>query len=342
MKFRQTLLALSGLTILLAFNNCSQMKASIDQTTNNSSTSGNSDDPPSPSPVPNPPAPTPTPTPSPQPQNKGWSHEPAGSLRAVDCEFNTSDCAGQVKSGTFIDWGAKSYNYPAPIVIDPTVLSGNSKIADAFLRFTGICNVDNGKTFASCGTGGSVLAWYNNAGTREIYFGAYFKINADYSSSLVGSSKIFFLRTAENKFGAPDTNGVFLIRGRDQTRQMVFAHNTGGLDNSHTCGEGGATCFPNSAGSGTFTRGNWVKFEACVRASTSVTSQDGVVRWWVDGQLAGDYRNMNYGSLVANEWVWNQTWDGYGNGQGFTTDTHQYLDHLVVSVPPNGGCAAAN
>ncbi len=119
---------------------------------------------------------------------------------------------------------------------------------------------------------------------------------------------------------------------------MVFAHNTGTLNNAHTCGDAGETCFSN-VGPGTITRGQWVKFEACVRASTTETSRDGVVRWWVNGAPAGSYNNINYGAMVANEWLWNQTWDGYGNGQGFTADTHQYLDHLVVSIPPAGGCA---
>lgn len=155
---------------------------------------------------------------------------------------------------------------------------------------------------------------------------------------MVGSSKIFFLRAYENRFGAAITNGVFLIRGYGDTRQMVFAHNTGGLDNTHACGEAGATCFPN-VGGGTIIRGQWVKFEACVSASTNKTSRDGAVRWWVNGQAAGDYRNINYGENVANEWVWNQTWDGYGNGQGFTSDTHQLLDHVVISTSASGRCA---
>lgn len=316
--------------VLVAYNGCGPMRATLTQ----SATSLNSNDNPPDNETPMPPPVMPPPVPN----DKVWTHEPSGSLRTVDCNLDTADCKGQVKSGTFVDGGATYYNSPAPIVTDPTTLTGNFNIADAFLRFTGICNVNDGKSFAACGSGGSLLYWYNNAPTREIYFGTYFKINADYSSSLVGSSKIFFLRAAENRFGAPAANGVFLIRGRDQTRQIVFGHNTTGLDNSHTCGEVGNTCFPNTSGSGTFVRGTWVKLEACVKASTNPTSRDGTVRWWVNGEPAGDYRNINYGGMVANEWVWNQTWDGYGNGQGFTTDTHQYVDHVVISVPPNGGC----
>lgn len=341
--------AIIGLNILF-FNNCSRF-STLEQVNSNliasdqaSSTGDNLQPPSSPMPQPQQQQPNPTPqTPTPQPppvvNDSTWTNEPAGSQRMVDCAMDTPNCAGQVKGGTFWDVGAMFYNSPMKIVSDPTALRSPSSVADAPLYYSGVCD-NGGKTPLACGVGGGHLTWFNNAGTREIYFGAYFKINADYGSSLPGMSKIFFLRTYENNFGAPNTNGVFLIRGRGETRDIIFNHNTGGIDNSHTCAaDSGLICNPN-VGSASFNRGKWVKFEACVRASTSNTARDGVVRWWVDGKLGGDYRNINYGSMVANEWVWNQTWDGYGNGQGFTSEAHQYLDHLVISVPPNGGCAS--
>jgi len=86
----------------------------------------------------------------------------------------------------------------------------------------------------------------------------------------------------------------------------------------------------------------WNRIEAYVHASTTSTSRDGIVRWWVNGQLAGNYTNLNYGGPVVNEWTWNETWDGNRNGQGATRDWHHWIDHVRVSTPNcgAGGCPA--
>ncbi len=43
---------------------------------------------------------------------------------------------------------------------------------------------------------------------------------------------------------------------------MIFAHNTGGLDNSHACAlDSGLACYPN-VGPGILTVGTWTKLEA--------------------------------------------------------------------------------
>jgi hypothetical protein len=44
------------------------------------------------------------------------------------------------------------------------------------------------------------------------------------------------------------------------------------------------------------TVGAWTKLEAYVKASTTSTSRDGIVRWWVNGVPAGSYTNLNYGA----------------------------------------------
>lgn len=271
---------------------------------------------------------TPSPQQTPPVQNFPTTSvlEPAGSQKAVNCDMKTSDCAGQVYAGSFHDWGKEVYNSPTRIINDNSDPLSGPYVADAFLPL--------GST-----SGGSALGWYNSAGTREIYVRALFKVNSDYSCSIVGKSKIFFGRSFENPAGGTLTNGVFLFGGCGKTKTFEFSHNTGSLNNGHTCGADdiGNLCF-NNRGPGTFQAGEWVNFEFCISASTSTTARNGVVWWAVNGVMAGAYGDMNYGTNVANEFVWNQTWDGYGNGKGFTTDTHQYLGHLYISTPPIGGC----
>lgn len=257
------------------------------------------------------------------PAHAQWANEPSGSQRVVDCSFAVATCAGSYTRGTWLPL------FPLPLASISSAPLSQPWVGDAALYYPNT-------------SGGTDLGWYDNQADREIYMGAYFMWTGT-SSSIPGSTKLFFLRSFNTRFGNDQLNGIFSIEGRDpSSRRITFSANTGGYDNSHACGGDnlGATCFPN-AGSGVFPVNAWVKLEACIRASTNSTSQDGVVRWWVDGSPAGDYRNLNYGGANVNEWWWNQTWDGDGglNGKGFTSDVHQYLDHLVISIPPDGGCA---
>lgn len=249
-----------------------------------------------------------------------WPNEPAGSERLVDCNLSSSRCAGQVKAGTFYDL------YNLPIVSDTAAPMSPPSVGMA-------------KLLAGQTIGGGQIGWYDAQRRSDLYMGVMFKLNADYGCSLPGKSKTFFLRTYENKGDALKTNGVFFVEGCGEMKKVHWSHNTGGLDHRGKCdADLGLTCQPN-VGPGLIKRGAWAKIEACI-------SGDGTLKWWVDEQPAGSYTGLQQGS-VFNEWVWNQTWDGAGNGQGFTRkevcpgqncDAIQYLDHVVLSVPPPGGC----
>lgn len=256
--------------------------------------------------------------------------EPPGSQLVVDCGLNTATCTGQVIRGTFMDWNATIYGNPGTIISDASAQVSPPNVLDSALIYPNT-------------TGGAWLAWYNSTQTRDIYVRARVKINAGYTCSLTSSTKLMFLRNYENAGSSPITNGVFNFRDCGDVRTLVWQHNTGGLNNSHICGGDatGAICDPN-VGPGQFTRGQWFDFEACTSASTTTTSRDGVVWWAVNGVMAGKYTTVNYGAGSANEWAFNQTWDGPGglNGKGFTADAHVYLDHVRITVHPGGGCLA--
>lgn len=256
------------------------------------------------------------------------SLEPPGSQRMVDCGFSNNLCTGQVFQGTFKDWNQTIYGNPAAIVQDPSAPVSPPWVADSFLPL-------------GSSVGGNWLAWWNSVPSRELYLRGRIKLNAEFSCSSVGVTKLTFLRNYENAFGAPITNGVFQMRGCGAAKTMEWSHNTGGLDNSHICGGDaiGNTCFPN-VGTGQVTRGSYFDFQACASASTTTTSRDGVIWWAINGVMAGKYTAVNYGAGKTTEWVMNNTWDGNLNGQGFTSDTHIYWDHVYLSTPPPGGCLA--
>ncbi len=229
-----------------------------------------------------------------------WTNEPAGANVVLDCPFNSVSGCGilDVYSSSTI-----ASDSSAPIspngVVKSTLYAGNS-------------------------SGGMQIGISFPQTYREMYVGLMWRTNPQFEGRPQGN-KLFFMRGS-------GTNGVFLF-GADRltngSNSMIFNHNTGGLDNSHTCGSGGYMCYPN-AGPGTLTVGVWTKLEAYIKASTTATSRDGIVRWWVNGVLAGNYTNMNYGWTGLNDWAWSETWDGYVNPLP-SVEWNHFIDHLHVS-----------
>lgn len=260
---------------------------------------------------------------------------PSGSTVTVNCNQNTTNCAGQYIRGTFFDlYNTNTTRSDSSAPVSPPT------VAYAKLTYVGPCNNGGGSPIP-CAVGGIHTEWYDNTqANKELYIRVRFKLNATYGCSLVGQSKIFFMRQFDNSSTIEDrSNGVFLVRGCDtNNRSMIFSHNSGTVNNDHTCATDlGLTCFEN-VGHVPIVNNQWVDFEACIRASTNRTSRDGILVWATNGVIVGRYTNFNYQGV--NEFVWNQTWDGYGNGQGFNADAEQIVDHLVIAVPPSGGCAS--
>jgi hypothetical protein len=191
--------------------------------------------------------------------------------------------------------------------------------------------------FAGNSSGGMQLNYYLPQGNREMYMGIMWRTNPEFQGR-PNSNKLFFLR-------GPQANGVWIFGNSalvNGSAPLIFGHNTGGglLDNSHACSTDlGLACFPN-AGPGLLTRGVWTKIEAYVKSSTTNTSRDGIVRWWINGVLAGSYTNLNYGGTAGiNEWVWSETWDGFVSPVP-SVDWSHFIDHLRISVPNcTGNCS---
>lgn len=271
-----------------------------------------------------------------------YTNEPAGSTQITACTFNTSDFCNAVLSTVA---PGRWYNlYPSSetaLGSDASEPRSPSGFLDFIHTYTGPCN-NGGATPINCAIGGGQVGYIDNKVNRELFGGFTFRINSGYGCSSVGSSKVVLPRALDNLFGYVRTNGVFLIRGCGVSKQIVWSHNSGDNDNSHICAlDLGLTCLPN-VGSGTITEGVWAKIEFCIVSSTGTTARNGVFRWWVAGALAGDFRNANYGSGNINEVVFNQTWDGHGNGQGFTQTVRQQIGDVYLSAPPIGGCVSGS
>lgn len=160
---------------------------------------------------------------------------------------------------------------------------------------------------------------------REMFMGLMWRTNPEFYGRIV-HDKMFFLR-------GPQTNAYFGMRACPgcTSRQLGWGFNAANADNSHTCADSGLWCYPN-VGSPAITIGQWTKIEVYLKSSTTMTSRDGIVRWWINGVLAGNYTNVNHAPYGLNDWTWSETWDGYVNPAPSANWSH-YIDHLHVSIP---------
>ena len=241
------------------------------------------------------------------PQSYGagvWTNEPAGASVVLDCPFNSVSGCGILDAYSSSQIASDS---SAPItpgnVVKSTLYAGNS-------------------------TGGMQLNYVTPQVNREMYVGLMWRTNPQFFGRQV-ANKMFFVR-------GPVSNGFFgMYGGPGGGFYIAFGPNVGNLDNSHTCQlDLGLFCPPN-AGSGAVTAGVWTKIEVYAKASTTNTSRDGIMRWWVNGAPAGNYSNMNISSLGLNEWVWSETWDGTVNPVP-SVDWNHFIDHIHISIPGGG------
>ena len=247
------------------------------------------------------------------PQSYGagvWTNEPSGASVVLDCPFNSVNGCGILDAYSSSQIASDS---SAPIspgsAVQSTLYAGNS-------------------------AGGMQLNYVTPQVQREMYVGLMWRTNPEFQGRQVGN-KMFFVR-------GPQNNGVFLFNNaalNNGSGAMIFSHNSSSHDNTHACAlDLGLACYPN-VGSGILRVGTWTKMEVYIKSSTTMTSRDGIVRWWINGVPAGNYTNLNYCANGLNEWVWSETWDGGVNPAPSVNWSH-YIDHLHISIP--GGSNGAD
>lgn len=244
-----------------------------------------------------------------------WTQEPSGSQILLDHAFDTILGPGMTNP------------YNAGSI---TQLSEAGMISPT--------NVYKSAILPGFNFGGSELHYVSPTVQREIFVGFMWRMNPEFYGRQV-ANKLFFLR-------GPVSNGFFGLNGGPgggsdvgKPFYLMFGPNVSNVDNSHACAGGGLTCMPISIAASTVTPGEWTEIQVYMKSSTSNTSRDGIVRWWVKGVLAGNYTNLNISSAGLNEWVWSETWDGTVNPVP-TVEWDHFIDHLHISSPacPSGGC----
>lgn len=232
-----------------------------------------------------------------------WPNEPANSEILTDNPLNTKIGDG---------WSA-SYPEGGKIVSDP----GAPLSPPNVLQYS-----RNNMT-----QGDASQSYYGFPDMNELYFG-------------------FWWKPSNPFYGWPNNafQKVALVKNRPSQHFYVGMHrNNGGgfsfavflnyslVENSHLgngYGVGSWMLFANR-GNANVALGAWHRMEFYVKKSTTTTSRDGVLRWWMDGVLQGDYSQVNYPGPFWSAWL-APIWDA---GVSLPGPEYHFYDHAHISVP---------
>lgn len=235
-----------------------------------------------------------------------WPNEPAGAQVISDFGFDARSGNG---------WNA---TYP----------SGGAIVADPAAPFSGPSVLQNYRPVNSQGNCARPILTFSP--TNEIWIGYWVKVSDGYWGWGNFSMKLAVILTNGSWNMWTGTNQTAGQGKGPHTVKMYMTNST--VDNSHLGFKpyDGCTFLPN-AGSGAFSLGQWHRVEAYVKRSTSQTSRDGVIRFWLDGTLAGNYTTVNFPDGQMNEIAITPSWDSADPTQ--PTPDYQWFDHFRVSKP---------
>ncbi len=303
MKLKKFVSVVFLLLVTVITNNCSGLSATT-QTGLATSRSISDNEAPSPdetSPISSqPPATTPPPVVS---GNSIWSNEPANFKVASDWGFDALNGGGWHDQGGSVS-----------VVPDSTApVSPNSVLQQRFYKGmeAGISPGNN---------------WTSFNPTGEVYLGFFWKVNVGFQQHGSNRTKIIFLS---------DTGGnpLFFYMGgvQGESYSIGMQHQNSDICNDHLSGYPGICGTWDIPSGEYFNTGEWVKIELYVKKSTTTTSKDGILKYWVNGRLARSISNWNSGQNLFASVPIVPIWGGVGGVK--MHEDYFWYDHIRISVP---------
>lgn len=261
----------------------------------------------------------------------------AGLMAGTPSPAAAQACPNEPTGGTLLtDWGFNSQSWPSgwgggppQIVSDPSAPQSPSSVAR--------------QTF-STGMGGGVSPsnyYYTSIPypTRELYTCYWWKASNPWQGHVSGTNKIHFFMG-----GGSTWNQVVDMHGPVNGPYKYYLYfpingvsvSNGHISSSYGDDPGSRVLVPNVTNPDA-TLGQWHRIEHYAKLSSSATSRDGILMWWVDGQLVGNFTNVNYPQEPIVEFQFSPTWGGTGDVKA-QTDYFQW-DHvrLVTGGSVGGG-----
>ena len=169
------------------------------------------------------------------------------------------------------------------------------------------------------------IHFYTYAGKKKLYIGFWIKISNPWQSHPSGNKMVYI---GKDNLSPLQTIFIGMLAGKLWIQLVMPGINNSHLDNSDGDVVGPRNIHPN-VNNPTVTLGVWHRIEALLQHSTNTTSQDGIVRWWIDGIQGRESTNVNFST---SSWVQTEVasvWGGVG-GTKSELDTFLY-DHIHLS-----------
>jgi len=160
--------------------------------------------------------------------------------------------------------------------------------------------------------------WLTLPGVREIYTVWWIKVSPNWTCSPAGCGKMTFLFT--NGSGQVYTNLYNSASGQGAPYRVGV--------NTEWAPYGQRVWMPNATTT-PLNPGEWHRIEVYYRWETTPgSSGDGIIRWWVDGVLNGNYTTVTYPANSFTEFQFAPTLQNPPPGEQY-----MYVDHTYVSIP---------
>jgi hypothetical protein len=247
---------------------------------------------------------------------QSWPNEPSGSTLVTDWSFPSITGSG---------WGGLASPYEA-IITDPT-----AKVSpQTALQITFPTGFGGGASPASVGYEHPEII-----GTvRELYVGLWWKVSNPWQGHNSGVNKILYLTQAWGTCGpsqqqqvltmfgtnAPASTGPFRLRFTNEFVSIAASYNLEPNVNNPPV-----------------ELGTWHQLEFYRKLSSTTSSQDGILRWWMDGTLVGNYTTINDSQCPFLGLYLAPTWGGVADVK---TETDYYWYNRVRISLPNGSSLA--
>jgi hypothetical protein len=149
---------------------------------------------------------------------------------------------------------------------------------------------------------------------RELYAGWTMKLSPNWTPSPAGGGKIAFVHLAGG-------GQVYINLGGSIAPHRINV-------NTEWAPYGQKFWEPTVANASVVSYGMWTTVEWYLKASSKAGVADGIVRWWVNGQLSGDHRNVIVPPVGFEQFEFSPT-----RQLSPATEQYLYIDHTRVSAP---------
>lgn len=228
-----------------------------------------------------------------------WANQPSALKTITDQSWNSFPSDG---------WLAYTYgNDFLHVVDDPTEPAGDPQV----LQF------DYPKGYGGGGYGPAVVEYRFSA--NEAYIGFYWKMSPNWQGHTTGVNKLFYV----------------FQRLNENERQAIFFVARGGVDGPFHFAisnePDGGKWFTQNVDNVTIQPDRWYKVELHLKRSSSDGAPDGLVEWWVDGQLAARYTDAKLRDEPFSEVHIDPVWGGHDPSTSKSHDDYFRFGHFHVS-----------